>query len=108
VSACASCASTPEHAETSAIIGGGSPYRRALTSWRRSVAVLVSDSKDPNDRRGVMLTLTQAGAERLGAYIDRGAQRERQLLEGLSVNDKRQLNVLLTKLVDSLGAELGR
>ena len=54
-----------------------------------------------------MLTLTPAGAERLGAYIERGAQRERQLLEGLTVNDKRQLNVLLTKLVDSLEAELG-
>ncbi len=70
-------------------------------------AGLVSRSKDPSDRRGVMLTLTPAGAERLGAYIERGAQRERQLLEGLTVNDKRQLNVLLTKLVDSLEAELG-
>jgi DNA-binding MarR family transcriptional regulator len=69
---------------------------------------VVSRSKDPNDRRGVMLTLTPAGAERLDTYIDRGAHRERQLLEGLSLNDKRQLNKLLTKLVDSLEAERGR
>jgi DNA-binding MarR family transcriptional regulator len=71
-------------------------------------AGLVRRSKDPSDRRGVMLTLTPAGAERLGAYIDRGANRERQLLDGLSVRDKRQLNELLTKLVDSLESELGR
>jgi DNA-binding MarR family transcriptional regulator len=71
-------------------------------------AGLVSRSKDPNDRRGVMLTLTPAGAERLEAYIDRGAGRERQLLEGLSGSDKQQLNELLIKLVDSLEAELGR
>jgi DNA-binding MarR family transcriptional regulator len=71
-------------------------------------AGLVSRSQDPNDRRGVMLTLTPSGAERLDAYIDRGARRERQLLEGLSSRDKRQLNELLAKLVDSLDAELGR
>jgi DNA-binding MarR family transcriptional regulator len=69
---------------------------------------LVNRAKDPNDRRGVMLALTPAGAERLDAYIDRGAHRERQLLEGLSLNDKRQLNKLLTKLVDSLEAERRR
>jgi DNA-binding MarR family transcriptional regulator len=71
-------------------------------------AGLVSRSQDPNDRRGVMLTLTQRGADRLDAYVDRGARRERQLLDGLSASDKRQLNELLAKLVDSLGTELGR
>jgi DNA-binding MarR family transcriptional regulator len=69
-------------------------------------AGLVSRSQDPNDRRGVTLTLTDSGAERLDAYIDRGAHRERQLLGGLSAGDKRQLHELLTKLVDSLEAEL--
>ncbi len=69
---------------------------------------LVSRSQDPNDRRGVLLTLTPSGAERLDAYIDRGARRERKLLEGLSRSDRRQLNELLAKLVDSLQAELGR
>jgi DNA-binding MarR family transcriptional regulator len=71
-------------------------------------AGLVSRSQDPNDRRGVRLTLTESGVERLDAYIDYGAHRERQLLEGLSAGDKRQLNKLLTKLVGSLDAELGR
>jgi DNA-binding MarR family transcriptional regulator len=71
-------------------------------------AGLVSRSQDANDRRGVMLALTQPGADRLDAYIDRGAHRERELLEGLSAGDKRKLNELLTKLVDLLDAELDR
>ncbi len=65
-------------------------------------AELVARSRDPDDRRGVRLTLTDAGAARLEAYIDLGAHRERELLEGLSASDKRRLNVLLTKLLDSL------
>ena len=71
-------------------------------------AGLVSRSQDPDDRRGVLLALTQPGADRLDAYIDRGAHRERELLDGLSAGDKRRLNELLTKLVDLLDAELDR
>src|ERR1700733_16237076 len=66
---------------------------------------LVSRARDPNDRRGVLLSLTEAGSERLDAYIDRGAHRERELPEGLSKADKRRLNDLLAKLLDSLRAE---
>jgi DNA-binding MarR family transcriptional regulator len=69
---------------------------------------LVSRSRDPNDRRGVMLTLTPSGGERLDAYIDLGAHRERQLLDGLRDSDKRQLHRLLTKLVDLLEADQDR
>jgi DNA-binding MarR family transcriptional regulator len=66
---------------------------------------LVTRARDPNDRRGVLLSMTEAGSERLDAYIDRGAHRERQLLEGLTKTDKRRLNDLLAKLLDSLRAE---
>jgi DNA-binding MarR family transcriptional regulator len=66
---------------------------------------LVSRSPDPRDRRGVLLSVTSPGRERLDAYIDRGAHRERQLLEGLTQTDKRRLNDLLAKLLDSLRAE---
>jgi DNA-binding MarR family transcriptional regulator len=66
---------------------------------------LVSRAPDPRDRRGVLLSMTEAGIERLDAYIDRGAHRERQLLEGLTQTDKRRLNDLLAKLLDSLRAE---
>ena len=67
-------------------------------------AGLVSRAKDPSDRRGVLLTLTDAGRTRLDAYIDHGAHRERELLEGLTASDKRRLNALLEKLLDSLQA----
>jgi DNA-binding MarR family transcriptional regulator len=66
---------------------------------------LVIRAPDPSDRRGVLLSMTEAGGERLDAYIDRGARRERQLLEGLTQTDKRRLNDLLAKLLDSLRAD---
>jgi DNA-binding MarR family transcriptional regulator len=68
-------------------------------------AGLVSRAKDPSDRRSVRLSLTDAGRDRLDAYIDLGAHRERELLEGLSPSDKRRLNSLLVKLLDSLESE---
>jgi DNA-binding MarR family transcriptional regulator len=67
---------------------------------------LVSRSRDPHDRRGVLLELTDAGRDRLDAYIDLGARRERMLLDGLTMTDKRNLNALLRKLVDSLESGL--
>lgn len=70
-------------------------------------AGLVSRARDPSDRRGVLLSITDQGRATLDAYVDRGAHRERELLGGLSAADKRQLNALLTKLLDSLEAELG-
>jgi DNA-binding MarR family transcriptional regulator len=63
---------------------------------------LVSRSKDPKDRRGVLLAITDDGRSRLDAYIDRGAHRERELLEGLTAADKRTLTAQLAKLLDSL------
>jgi DNA-binding MarR family transcriptional regulator len=68
---------------------------------------LIERSADPADRRGVLLTLTAAGATRLDDYIELGAVRERALLSGLSAEDKRRLNRLLAKLLDSLRADLG-
>ena len=67
---------------------------------------LVSRSRDPSDRRGVRLALTDAGRARLDDYMDRGAHRERELLEGLSTSDRRRLNALLRRLLDSLESEL--
>jgi DNA-binding MarR family transcriptional regulator len=63
---------------------------------------VVSRAPDPSDRRGVLLSLTEHGRERLDAYADRGAHRERTLLQGLTATDKRRLNDLLAKLLASL------
>jgi DNA-binding MarR family transcriptional regulator len=68
---------------------------------------LVSRSKDPHDRRGVLLTITADGRARLDAYIERGAHREKELLGALSASDKRTLARQLGKLLDSLQSELG-
>jgi len=70
-------------------------------------AGLVERSRDPDDRRGVLLALTPQGRERLDQYIDTGATRERQLLAPLSTTQKQQLKRLLQVLLTSLGADLG-
>lgn len=63
---------------------------------------LIERSPDPDDRRGVLLELTDGGRERLEEYIDAGASREIELLSGLSLAEKRELNVLLSRLLLSL------
>jgi DNA-binding MarR family transcriptional regulator len=63
---------------------------------------LIRRIPDPQDRRGVLLELTPAGRERLNQYIDAGAGRESELLEDLTLAEKQQLNVLLSKLLVSL------
>jgi len=68
---------------------------------------LVARSRDPHDRRGVLLELTPGGRQKLGEYVDTGATRERELLAALDGDEKRQLNVLLQKLLTALQAELG-
>jgi DNA-binding MarR family transcriptional regulator len=63
---------------------------------------LIKRAPDPEDRRGVLLELTDGGRERLEEYIDAGAGREIELLSGLSLAEKRELNTLLSKLLLSL------
>ena len=63
---------------------------------------LIRRIPDPDDRRGVLLELTEGGRERLEGYIDAGASREKELLAELSLTEKRELNALLSKLLVSL------
>jgi len=70
-------------------------------------AGLIARSRDPHDRRGVLLELTPDGREKLDEYIELGAARERELLTGLSDREKQQLVGLLRKLAASLRSELG-
>jgi DNA-binding MarR family transcriptional regulator len=63
---------------------------------------LIKRTPDPDDRRGVLLELTEGGRERLDGYVDAGASREKELLSGLSPAEKRELNALLSKLLLSL------
>jgi DNA-binding MarR family transcriptional regulator len=68
---------------------------------------LIRRTPDPQDRRGVLLELTAAGEERLQDYIDAGAAREQALLADLSLEEKRDLNELLAKLLSSLYDKAG-
>lgn len=70
-------------------------------------AALVSRTRDPADRRGVVLELTAGGRQKLDESVNTGAGRERQLLAALSSADKRRLNALLQRLIASLQSELG-
>ena len=63
---------------------------------------LIRRVPDPQDRRGVLLELTAAGESRLEDYIHAGAGRERALLDELTLEEKQQLNQLLSKLLLSL------
>ncbi len=70
-------------------------------------AGLLARKRDPSDRRGVLLELTDNGRRRLDDYIDLAARRERELLSALTEDEKRQLNRLLRKLLAALQSELG-
>ncbi len=63
---------------------------------------LIQRAPDPNDRRGVLLELTPDGRARMEEYVSIGAQRERELLDGLTPTEKHQLNHLLSKLLVSM------
>jgi len=68
---------------------------------------LVRRSRNPGDRRGVILELSAAGRKKLDLYIDVGATRERELLAPLSASERKQLNRLLQKLLTVLHEDFG-
>ncbi len=63
---------------------------------------LIRRARDPHDRRGVLLELTETGNSQLQQYVGAGAGRERELVDELTTAEKRQLNQLLSKLLASL------
>jgi DNA-binding MarR family transcriptional regulator len=68
-------------------------------------AGMVARHRDPNDRRGILVELTPAGRATIDRYISVQAKRERQLLTGLSSEEKQELNRLLRKLLASVESE---
>lgn len=63
---------------------------------------LIRRAPDPEDRRGVLLELTEFGHSQLEEYVAAGAGRERELVSDLTVAEQRELNRLLSKLLGSL------
>jgi DNA-binding MarR family transcriptional regulator len=65
-------------------------------------AGLVERTADPDDRRGVIITLTEAGHELIDRVTEAHMANESRLLEGLSPAERDRLAALLRKLGLSL------
>jgi DNA-binding MarR family transcriptional regulator len=65
-------------------------------------AGLVERTPDPDDRRGVIITLTEAGHELIDRVTEAHMANEARLLAGLSAREREQLAGLLRKLGLSL------
>jgi DNA-binding MarR family transcriptional regulator len=65
-------------------------------------AGLVERAPDPDDRRGVIITLTEAGHELIDRVTEAHMANEARLLEGLSPAERDRLAALLRKLGLSL------
>lgn len=59
---------------------------------------LVERRTDPNDGRGILVVMTDAGKERVDAAISTLVNAEADLLAGLSAGDQERLSALLRKL----------
>ena len=58
---------------------------------------------NPNNRREVLLTLTQGGIDLVDRVLEGHIRNERHQIAGLSATEQEQLNLLLRKLLLSLG-----
>jgi DNA-binding MarR family transcriptional regulator len=65
---------------------------------RLEQAGLIERSPDPDDRRGTLITLTDAGRELIDALTVAHLANERRILSGLSADEQRRLADLLRKL----------
>lgn len=99
----------------------GPPYRRspghladdlglssgAMTNRldRLEAAGLVRRLPDPNDRRSLQVELTDAGWQRWQDSVGAQARKEALISAALDANEKRQLNVLLRRLMLAFGAQ---
>jgi DNA-binding MarR family transcriptional regulator len=68
-------------------------------------AGLIERSPDPQDRRGILISLTPAGRRLVDAVTDAHLANEKRLLEGLTEAEQRRLAELLRKLQLSLPEE---
>ena len=62
----------------------------------------VKRSRHPDDRRGVLVELTESGRHVLEMAVGADSSRERELVSGLSAAERKSLAALLKKLLSSL------
>ena len=99
----------------------GPPYRVTPTGLYRSLMLtsgtmtsrldsleqrgFVKRMDDPEDRRGILVTLTPAGLERLEAAVTAHAANETRILAALTRAEQATLDAILRKLLASLDAD---
>jgi DNA-binding MarR family transcriptional regulator len=66
---------------------------------RLEQAGLIARTPDPEDRRGTLITLTEAGHDLIDAVTEAHLYNERNLLAALSADEQRRLADLLRKLL---------
>jgi len=75
-------------------------------------AGLIERTRDPHDRRSVLVTITDTGIEVLARAVDAQAREEQKLIGTLAPQDQRRLNALLRQLIlateDERAADLTR
>ncbi|MFI6443583.1 MarR family winged helix-turn-helix transcriptional regulator [Kitasatospora sp. NPDC050543] len=64
-------------------------------------AGLVTRSPDPNDRRGLRVTLTPTGLELIDRAVGAGLAEQQQALAALDADEAAQLNHLLRRLLEA-------
>jgi DNA-binding MarR family transcriptional regulator len=65
---------------------------------RLEQAGLITRAPDPDDRRGTLITLTDAGRELIDSVTEAHLENERRLLSSLGEDEQRELADLLRKL----------
>ncbi len=68
---------------------------------------LVRRVPDPNDRRGVLVELTDKGEQTLDTAVIASAHEDAALLSALTAKERAQLNGLLRKILGSIEERLG-
>jgi len=71
-------------------------------------ASLVERHRSAEDRRGVIVKLTQAGLEKIDEMLTIHVSRQSKMLSDLTSDDCMQLDQLLSKLVNSIDRSLSR
>ncbi len=66
-------------------------------------AGLVERRPNPNDRRGTIVALSDRGLELIDRAVEAHLENEHRVLSGLNAEEKQQLNVLLAKLLATVG-----
>ena len=65
---------------------------------RLEEAKLIARERDPDDRRGILIALTESGRALVDSTVEHHLDNERRILGALSAAEQRQLADLLRKL----------